>query len=372
MKKIIMIVLVMCLFSSNVFATDDIYSRQYEASGTSGLYSQLPDDAQNIFDGLDISTDEMNWTDTLTVKNVFSMIGDILSGKGAKPLASLCGMLCIILLASFLSGLAPNQKPDAAMMISYVSTISISAVLLLPLIGTIQTAVAAIKGCSVFMLSFVPVYAGILLSQGNAAVSAGFSGVMLTVCELITQASSFLILPLVGMHLAVSLASAVSPSLNTASLGDLLKKTATWGMSLAMTVLLSILGIQTVIGTATDTAAIKTAKFVASSSIPVVGAAVSEAMTTVKSCLSVLSSSVAVYGVVAVAACLLPVILELVLWRVCILMVQSAADIFGETKSSSLLKAVDTSISFLIAIIFSVFILFVISLTLVVMLGGKS
>ena len=106
--------------------------------------------------------------------------------------------------------------------------------------------------------------------------------------------------------------------------------------------------------------------------VPVVGAAVGEAITTVKGCLSVLSTSVAIYGVVAVAACLLPVIIELVLWRVCILLAQSAAEIFGEAKSASLLKAVDTSISFIIAIIFSVFILFVISLTLVVVLGGKS
>ena len=69
------------------------------------------------------------------------------------------------------------------------------------------------------------------------------------------------------------------------------------------------------VNSSADTLTAKTARFIIGSSVPVAGGVLSEALGTVTASVTLLKSSVGIYGAAACAAILLPLITELLMWR---------------------------------------------------------
>ena len=129
------------------------------------------------------------------------------------------------------------------------------------------------------------------------------------------------------------------------------------------------MSIQTAINSSADTLTAKTARFIIGSSVPVAGGVLSEALGTVLSSVTLLKSSIGIYGAVACAAILLPLITELLIWRAVLIITAGAAGLFSLPQISGLLKAVDSMMSVLLGIILTVGAVFIISLAVVVSAG---
>ena len=139
-----------------------------------------------------------------------------------------------------------------------------------------------------------------------------------------------------------------------------------WIMAFISTVFLGILGIQTAVNSSADSLVSKTAKFIIGSSVPVAGGVLSEALGTVTASMGLLKSSVGIYGALACAAMLLPLIAELLIWRLVLLVTSAAAELVSLSEISGLLRAVDSMLSVLAGVILLVGAMFIISLAAVV------
>ncbi len=366
MKKVFVlcIVLLSFVFAPSVFAeeltAEDIYKQQFEQSGAGELDEALPQDVKEYMDEINISSLDTSWTEQFTPQNIFQQIIGFLKSNGKRPIIAGCSILAVLLFGSAAGGLLPDNKN-----IEFVVTVGITSAAVIPAVSTIVSSVSAIEAAGTFMLSFIPIFAAILISNGRSLTAAGFSSVMLTATEIISALCSFVITPLVGMQLGLSVSGSVLNDINTASVGRTVKRVATWITALCTTVLLAVLGIQTLVNGSADSLSAKTAKFVIGTAVPVVGGAVSEALSTVKGCLKLLSSSVAIYGIVALAVIMLPVVVELLLWRVVLLLTAMAAEVLGKEKSAMLIRSVDSAVSFVLGIMILIGVLFIISVTCV-------
>ena len=146
----------------------------------------------------------------------------------------------------------------------------------------------------------------------------------------------------------------------------MIKKIVFWIMALVSTVFIGILGIQTAVNASADTLVSKTAKFIIGSSVPVAGGVLSEALGTVTASMGLLKSSVGIYGALACGVTLLPLVIELLIWRVTLLIACAVSELFALPEISGLLKAADAMMSVLIGILLLVGALFIISLAVVV------
>ena len=367
MKKFIFIfTLVVIFFSLAVncnaeeLTPEDTYSQQFKASGAEKLAESLPDGVQQQMDELDISSTDTDWTEYFTPKNIFGEIWSFLKSGGKRPLTAGCAILAILLFGSAVSGIGQENKT-----VGFAVTVGILAVTVLPTVSSILACVSALKSAGVFMLAFVPVYASVLVSRGKTLTAAGFSSVMLVAAEAVTAMCSFIVVPLTGMQLGLSVSSSVLENVNTSSIGKAIKKTSLWLVTLATTVCLGVLGIQTVVKSSADSLSAKTARFFVGTTVPIVGSAVGDALSTVKGCLKLLGSSVAVYGVVALLAITLPMILELLLWRVVLLLTSSMAELLGQDRSASLIRSVDSATAMVLGITALITVLFIISIAMV-------
>ncbi len=370
MKKISVVFLVsffLFSFSTSVNAEDikinDIYSQQYESSGADKLQEGLPDDVAEKMKDLDISTFDTDWLNDFTPKNIFQSTFDFLKTGGKRPLIALSMIIAVLLLSAVVGGINTDNKT-----VIFVTVMCVTASAILPAVGVVKASISAVSSVGAFMLSFIPVFAGILISQGKALTATGFSSVMLAVSEAISVLCSYVVMPLTGIQLGLAISGAVLSEMNISSIGKTLKKVSVWVLSLSSTVLLGILSIQTLVSTSADNITVKTTKFIIGTAVPIVGSTVSEALTTVNGCIKMLSSSVAVYGVIAVALIFLPTVIELLLWRLALSVSAMLAEMLGQQKSAELLHSVDSAISFILGVLILSGVLFIISITVVAVL----
>ncbi len=362
MKRSIILIILILIFSVNVSA-EDLYSQQYEISGAKELHNQLTDSAKEFFNENDIEPSNPNWVNKITAENILTKIWDFIKSGGTAPIKSGMQMLSVIILfaaANTFKGLSSYKT-----VLSYIFTLIIATSLLVSLFSLIDSLVGAVKGSSTFMFSFIPIYAGILTAGGQTATASGMSFLLLGAANVVSSIASFVIMPLMSSYLAVSLVSGILPQNSGLVLGEGIKKIAMWILSLSLTLFLGLLSIQTTVNASADGLGVKALKFMLGSFVPVAGGALSESLTTLTASIKLLKSSVGIYGVVAIALINLPVILELVIWRIVVFVLSAVSELFGIKTGVPLLKSVDSVLAVLIGVVLFIAALFIISLSIV-------
>ena len=362
MKKLILILLFMLAFTLPVKA-ESLYSEQFGASGAGEIKNFLTDDATEILEDMEIDPSSPEWVNGLDAENVFSKIISFFK-KGAKtPLKAGFTMLAFLLVtaaAGTFEGLRLHEDT-----VSYVFALASAAILLSPIVSFVSVCGSAIKGITTLMTGFIPVFAGILTASGKGLTASGMSFMLLSATSAVSNIASFVVLPLMNCYLGVGLAGSVAPIGGLNRLGDGIKKTALWSLSLILTLFIGILSVQTGVNRAADGLGVKTAKFMIGSFVPVAGGALSESLTTLLGSLNLLKTSFGMFGAVAVAVTVLPVLIELIIWRMVIYGLTVTAEALGVKNRLDILTSVDSVLAALLGILLFTAALFIISLAVV-------
>lgn len=363
MKKLIVIFILLFVFSLPVCA--DSYSEQYKNIGGDRLNDSLDQSVDDFLNDNEISPDNIGWVNKLTQKNVLSHIWQFVMGGAKTPFKAGVLIACIIFLSAALSAFSNETHFETAI---YAAVLAVGAIVATDVWQSISASVGAIKGCSTFMVGFIPVFASVLALSGKTVTAPAMSALLLTASEAVAYIASFIVSPLIGGYLSLSISSGVSPLLNQSGIAESIKKLSMWLLSLLGTLFVGVLGIQTAVNSAADSVGLKAAKFIIGTSVPVAGGVLSEAASTISASLGLLKSSIGIYGVVALIFLLLPIVIELILWRIILMLDIALSELFTLTKISSILRAVDSTLSVLLGVVLTVGGMFIISLSVVVVM----
>ncbi len=116
------------------------------------------------------------------------------------------------------------------------------------------------------------------------------------------------------------------------------KKVSSFVIGTLMTILVFVLGTQTALASAADSAAARGAKLVSATVIPVVGGAVGDTLRTVAGSAQYVKSVVGVGGIALILILTLPTLTSLLLLRLALLLSGGAADMMGCPKESRLIS----------------------------------
>ena len=337
----------------------ELYKRQYENSGVSEIESSLPKEVASLLGdiGFDLSNPEIIFK--ADGERIISLFTDFFTEGIKAPVKTTLSIIGILLIFASFDGIA-EKIPSAEMGIFACFVASLVATA--PIYTVMDVVKTAIQSLSTFMLSFVPIYAGIMLSSGNSAAAGGFSTILLMAAEAISYLISYFFVPISGVVLCLGICGGISPVAGISRLSEWIKKTANWAMGISTTVFLGILSLQNTFLAASDGLAIRTSKVMLSTTIPIMGPAIAETITTARGCLNLLRSGAGIYAVAAIIIVALPVIIQLFLWRISMWITAGVAEIFGMMPVEKLLRSVDFCLSVLFSSVFFTVILFIISL----------
>lgn len=338
-------------------------------SGANELLDIVPDEADDFLRNNNInSLDSQEILDVSFfgfIKNIVDTVKNSLAKPSKVMLASIGVMFLCALLNSLKSGFENNSY---AKTFSIVSVMCIAATMIMPIIEIITRAAAMIKQVSRFMLSFVPIYVGIISATGKPVTAVTYQMSVVSVIQVISYIATTILVPLMSMYLAFCLVGATSSHIKIDGIARGVKTVVTVVLSFLLTVFVGLLTMQGVVSSSVDTMGMKTAKFAASAFLPVVGSAISDALTSVQGCMGVMKATVGGFSIMVVVAAFLPCIISIILMQVALSVSACVGDMLDVDKISALMRSAKSVLSILLGIVLVFFILLVVSTGIMLML----
>lgn len=357
---------IVCLFLTASLMIFDVYAEEYD-SQTDEISSQV----NEMLDDFDISYTFEDLSD-FSLSELFSAVKDMIAARVRAPFTALGTILIVIVFTALMksaceTALKESCSSDIYNLVCVLTAVTVIAPMLL---NAYSHAASAIDTGGGFMLVFVPIFVGITAVSGHITSAGIYNAVTLISAELIVEMSRNFLLPLLSAAIALAISGSIFSNSAVDSIINLIKKLITWAVTIAMTLFSGFVSMKCAFGARADGFAAKTAKFVISGFVPVVGSAVSDAYTTVRGSFDVLRCTVGMAGTIAIVMIMLPPVIELFLYRVVMWIGSAAAEMFSVDSLAKLMKNLDSGLAIAMSVLICFSVLFIICTGVVMNVAG--
>lgn len=359
MKRIIIFLSILIVASMvTAMPANALESGCEEYDYTQEIYSQVDD----ILEDFDIiyTLDDI---EDMPFERISDSIKEVIVTRISAPFNLLKLMLLLTLFAAFVQSFGESvlSKNGGESIFRMVCVVSAVTVLSTPLLTAFENAADSMERGGNFMLLFVPVFAGISFFSGGITTISCYNAVVIGAAELLVQIAQHFFMPLISITAALAIANSISSKSSIEGVIRLIQKIITWSMTVLITLFIGFLTVKGTLSAAADGFASKTAKFMISGFVPIVGSAVSDAYSTVKGSMTLMKCTTGTAGIVALAFILLPPVIELFCYKAVMWVCNAAADMLSVKSLSRLFRTLDKGLSIAISIMISFSLLFVIS-----------
>ena len=369
MKKFIWIIILILFFSFSsvkVYATDG-YAEE-KSSEINNI--RISGDAGDFISENDISVSETEGIMNITPQMVFEYMLENFKSSLSKPFKMLVTILIVTVLSTFSEGICDiSKKSGMTRVYNMLCVIACIGAIIYYIKDNLYKATQTIEDSGVFMMSYIPVFSGIVATGGGVTTATAYQLIVVFAAEMFVTLSSEIIMPLLSLCLSAGIVEAINPSVSLSGIIKGISKAVKIIMGLSLTIFSGLITVQSLVGTATDSVSLRTGKFVVSNLVPVVGNAVSDAYSTVKGSIGILRNATGTFGVIAVFLIVIPPIMSVFSTTLCIYIGEIFADIFSVKPISSFLKTAYNTMSVCLSVMICFAMMFIISTTIVMMVA---
>lgn len=348
------------------------FNELYKQSGVDEIWDSVPDQTKELLEqnGIDsVSPDKLLSLDFMTIfKNLFDMLKDPFKNMSGT-LFSLLGVLLIAAIIDALKHSFSSEKYGSVF--DVIAVLSTSGVILTSVIGLVKQVTEKLITTNDFILSFIPVYSGIIVASGKPLTGITYNSVLFGAIQIITSICASILVPLICVYLAISVACSVGNVVNLSSLTKNINKFVVWTLGFCMTIFIGLLSMQSLIASSSDNIGLKATKFAMSSLVPVVGGAIGDALSSVYGALGLLKSTVGSFGIITVLLSFLPIIIDLVIMLFIINITIVLADILAVSSVSNICKSISSILGLLLGILLCFIVMTIISISLMILLTNS-
>ena len=350
--------------------TDDTYSTISQELIGDDIEKSLPDEAKSIIDDLDIKADNIwSFENIFSAKGFETIIG-IIVDYTSLPMKKAAVLLTVILIISLIYSYKDNNSASDTALSNFASLVCIGTIML-PISELISDCATVLNALSVFVMTLVPIFAGLLIAAAKSSVAVGFQAPVFLATNAVSFIATNIITPLMSIFLALSVAGGVSNEQRLFKISASLKKLTTWILTISMSIYMAIFSIKNVISSSADNAGMKTARFLFSSLVPIISTSINECLSSMSGCVAVLRNSFGIYALIALIAIVLPLVIRIIFWRIIIFFASEVADIFLVDSISEMLKSISSAIGVLLSVIIIATVMFIFSVTVLSSIGNS-
>lgn len=358
----------MFVFSFNVFGEEP--DANSVADYGEEIYSTLDSDTREILSSFGIDSLDFDSVFDISFSSSIKTIGEIFKSSIKDILPAFFKILAMLMIMTAISDLRKSSSSEN----DIVSSIFTMAIIIMTasFISDILTqTTAAFNLTGKLLLTLAPIITALLSVSGNVTASVLYNSVTVAAAQIISVISSEILIPLIGIYFAF----VISLDLNDTNKGSKIihgMNKALTGIFAAMsTVFTFILSVKNVLAKELDGVLYKSGKYVIASFVPVVGSNISAILSSVIGSLDLIKSTVAVFGVICIAAINVPVILKLFACYISLNVLSMVSDFFSSSAASSVIRGFAGGIKLLIAIILFELVIVIISIGLTVTIKGS-
>lgn len=305
-------------------------------------------------------------------ETIFKQILSKLGGEVTSLITVLGSILVIIVVHSILKAISENLGNKSISQITYyVQYILIVTLIMANFTQIIQMTKEAIENLVGFMNCLVPVLMTLMLATGSITSVGVIEPVILFLINFISNLLNTIILPLVLVITVLAIISKVSDKIQIDKLAKFGKSSIVWILGIILTIFVGVVSLEGSLTSSVDGITAKATKAAVSNFIPVVGKVLGDAVDTVLGCSLILKNAVGVVGVIVlIGICILP-ILKLGILTISYHLAAAVCQPIADEKIVKLLEQMGDTFKILLAILFSISVMFIIGTTIVIKISNS-
>lgn len=275
-------------------------------------------------------------------------------------------VLIVIIIHSIFKAITENLGNNATSKIIYfVQYLIIVSLITDSLVSVINLTRDSISQIVDFMNLLIPLLSTLMLVTGSATTVGVIQPIIIFMISFIGNFISNFIIPMLLISITLGIVSNISDKIQIDRLSKFMKSSIVWILGIILTIFVCSLSIEGTLSSSVDGMTAKTTKAAVSNFIPVVGKILGDSVDSIIGCGNILKNAVGVIGVIIIGAIVvLPIMKLAVLW-ISFYVLSGVCEVVADTKIVKLIGQISDSYKILLAILFSVSVMFIIGITLV-------
>lgn len=376
LKIITLTILFIQIFSIKTFATsteEEMINSQKETFGINSFIENANKYTGEFFEGIDINS-MLNSAikGKIDNKTIYKKIINLLGKEVKTGIKSLVSILIIIVIHSILKSISENlQNDNVSKMIYYVQYIAIVTVIMNNFSNVITMVKETATNLVGFMNSLVPILVSLMLYTGSITTSSILEPAILFMINFIGNIIQSFLIPAVLIAATLSIVSKIGDKVQIDKISKTFNSGIIWILGVILTTFVGVISLEGTLSSSIDGITAKTAKAIVSSSIPIVGKILGDAVDTVLGCGIILKNAIGVIGVVIIIGiCIMPII-KIAILTISYKILASISEPIADTKIIKLLEQIGDIFKVLLAILCSISVMVIVGTTLVIKISNS-
>ena len=372
----ILLISIIHIFTLRSYAADndeELMNSQKETFGINSFIENSKKYSGEFFDGIDINS-MLNMAINGKIDNntLYKKIVGLLGREVRNGIKSLVSILVIIVIHSILKSISENLKNDGvSKMIYYVQYIAIVTVIMTNFSDVISMVKETAVNLVGFMNSLIPILISLMMYTGSITTSSVLEPIILFMINFIGIMIQSFLIPAVLIIATLSIVSKIGDKLQIDRIAKTFNSGIVWLLGIILTIFVGVISLEGTLSGSIDGITAKTAKAIVSSSIPIVGKILGDAVDTFFGCCLILKNAIGVIGVIIIIGiCIMP-ILKIAILLICYKMLAAVSEPIADAKIIKLLEQIGDIFKVLLAILCSISVMVIVGTTLVIKISNS-
>lgn len=311
---------------------------------------------------------EKNWP---RMEEVFQGVVRYLFGEVLLNFSFMGKLLVLAVAAAFLKNIqSAFENQNVAWMTQGVIFIVLIGLVLPGFIASVEIASSTIDLMVDFMLALIPILLILLASLGSISAAAIFHPVIIFSVHFFGTMIRNIIFPLIYFSVAIGLVHHLYPHIKLGKLSDFFRDLCVWGLGLMMTLFVGLVTLQGVGGTVADAVTLRTAKYLTTAFIPVVGKMLADSLETVASASILFKNGVGLAGLITLIMITIFPTLKLLALVLIYKVTSALVQFVGETPLGDCLNTMGNCLILVMASVAAVSVIFFLAVVVIVGSGN--
>ncbi len=333
-------------------------------------------DFQSIADAIDSETatllaeigiDEISLEKmfSVSISKVFSVLFDMTKRALTDPLRFLVSATGVLILTALFSSFLKSSQT-----VSVIGNSVLALTMAVPVVNAVTTSFSVIESLNVFTTAFAGVFSMLVSSSGKVALGTSYASWAVLSDTLFSALLTGVSQPAVNAMCSLGFLSCFDIYKFSEKISLTVKKIYISFLGFIGTFFSGIVTLKGVMGAGVDSLTSRGIRFVVGITVPVVGGAVSDTYSALVSSLSLIKSTVGIFGIVTVFLTVLPSLLELIGWVFALSLVISVSELLGSNECVGMFNIFKDALTLLGATIVFSAVIFIVSVGVVIFVKG--
>jgi stage III sporulation protein AE len=291
-----------------------------------------------------------------------------------KEVVTIFKSMSILIIIAIICALLNNlQKAFSKDSISNIAYFACYALIIIIVSKSFYVAVGlakdTIEKTGDFMSALMPILLMLLASVGGFTEAAVMDPIIIAAINVNMKIYINIIIPLIMMSFVMQFVNNISSEFKVDKLTKLINQVAIWTQGIMVTVFIGIVSIRGITSKTIDQVTVKTAKYAVDNFIPVIGKALSDAISAVAGYSLLLKNSLSGLGLIIILIVVLFPIIKILLMSFIYKLTAALIEPISDTKIVNCISSVGNSLTLLMSCVISVSIMYFIMICIIASAG---